>query len=75
MNGNLTGRALARNAAVTMTGANISFAACSAVLGPPPFPPPGVPTLPEIVEWALLAILLGTGVYLVSRRTRATSGH
>jgi hypothetical protein len=72
---NLTGRALARNAAVTMNANTVSFAACGASGVPPPFPPPGVPTLPEIAEWALLVILLGTGVYLVGRRTRATSGH
>ena len=81
MNGgaNLTGRALARNAAVTLNGNTISFAPCGAGGGiggvPPPFPPPGVPTLPQIAAWALLAVLLGSGVYLVSRRTRATSGH
>ena len=76
---NLTGRALARNAAVTMSANNVSFAACGATGGaggaPPSFPPPGVPTLPQIGEWALLVVLLGSGAYLVSRRTRATSGH
>lgn len=76
---NLTGRALARNAAVTMSANNVSFAACGAGSGaggaPPSFPPPGVPTLPEIGEWALLVVLLGSGAYLVSRRARATSGH
>jgi len=72
---NLTGRALARNGAVTLNANNVSFAACGAPVVPPPFPPPGVPTMPEIGEWALLAALLGGGVYLVSRRTRFTSGH
>jgi len=72
---NLTGRALARNAAVTLNTNNVSFAACGAPVVPPPFPPPGVPTLPQIGEWVLLVILLGSGVYVVSRRTRATSGH
>jgi hypothetical protein len=72
---NLTGRALARNAGVTMTGNTVSFAACGASTAPPPFPPPGVPTLPAIAEWALLAVLLGGGVYLVSRRTPFSSGH
>ena len=70
----LTGRVLARNAAVTLNTNNVQFATCGAPVAPPPFPPPGVPTLPEIAEWALLAILLGSGVYLVSRRARATSG-
>lgn len=76
---NLAGRALARNGAVTLNNNNVSFGACGARSGPggtpPPFPPPGVPTLPEIGEWALLVILLGGGVYLVSRRTRAMIGH
>jgi hypothetical protein len=75
----LAGRALARNGAVTLISNNISFLACGAGGGPggppPPFPPPPVPTLPEIVKWALLAVLLGGGVYLVSRRTGATSAH
>jgi ice-binding like protein len=75
---NLTGRALARNGAVTLNNNNVSFGACGAGGGaggaPPPFPPPGVPTLPQIAEWALLVVLLGGGVYLVSRRTRATIG-
>jgi ice-binding like protein len=76
---NLTGRALARNAAVTLDSNTISFAACGAGAGaggaPPPFPAIGVPTLPDIGKWALLMLLLGGGVYLVSRRTRDTSGH
>ena len=76
----LVGRALARTGAVTLIANNIAtFAACGAGSGPggppPPFPPPGVPTLPQIAEWALLVVLLGSGVYLVSRRARATSGH
>jgi hypothetical protein len=74
----LAGRALARNGAVTLITNNLSFGACGAGSGaggaPPPFPTIGVPTLPEIGEWALLVVLLGSGVYLVSRRTRATSG-
>jgi hypothetical protein len=69
---NLTGRALARNAAVTLDTNNVSFGACGAAGGPggvpPPFPGP-VPTLPEIGAWALLVVLLGSGAYLLSRRT------
>ena len=70
---NLTGRALARNGAVTLDTNNISFGACGAGGGPggvpPPFPPGAVPTLPEIGAWALLAVLLGSGAYLLRRRT------
>ena len=77
---NLAGRALARTGAVTLDGNNVAtFTACGAgggAGGPPtPFPPPGVPTLPEIGGWVLLVVLLGGGIYLVSRRTWATSGH
>lgn len=75
---NLTGRALARNGAVTLNNNNISFALCGAQSGaggaPPPFPPVGVPTLPEIGKLALLVILLSSGAYFVSRRTRRMSG-
>lgn len=75
---NLTGRALARNGAVTLNNNTVSFGACGAGSGaggaPPPFPPLGVPTLPEIGAWALFFVLLGSGAYLVSRRARATSG-
>jgi hypothetical protein len=76
---NLAGRALARNGAVTLNNNNISFASCGAGSGaggaPPPFPPVGVPTLPEIGKWALLVVLLGGGGYLLSQRRRTTSGH
>ena len=65
---NLTGRALARNGAVTLDTNNISSATCGAGVAPPPFPVP-VPTLPEIGAWALLVVLLGSGAYLLSRRT------
>lgn len=75
---NLTGRALARNGAVTLSANTVSFGACGAGGGaggtPPPFTPPGVPTLPEVAAWALFLVLLGSGAYLVSRRTRTTIG-
>jgi len=64
---NIIGRALARTGAVTMDNNNVSFAACTSS-APPPFPVP-VPTLPEIGPLALLALLLGSGVYLLKRRT------
>lgn len=70
---NLTGRALARNGAVTLDTNNVSFGACGAGGGaggvPPPFPGPGVPTLSQIGAWALLVLLLGSGAYLLRRRT------
>lgn len=76
---NLTGRALARNGAVTLNNNNISFAGCGAGSGaggaPTPFPPIGVPALPEIGKWALLIVLLGSGSYLLSQRRRTTGGH
>lgn len=66
---NLTGRALARNGAVTLDTNNVNAAPCVQVTGPPPpFPPPPVPTLPEMGAWALLALLLGGGAYLLIRR-------
>jgi hypothetical protein len=73
----LAGRALARNGAVTLSANNVSFAACGARAtsgAPPPFPAIGVPTLPEIGEWGLFLVLLSSGAYVVTRRTRATSG-
>jgi hypothetical protein len=74
---NLTGRALARNGAVTLNTNNISFGACGLGGGaggaPPPFPPPGVPTLPQIAEWALLLLLLASGAYLINRRRRTSN--
>jgi hypothetical protein len=66
---NLTGRALARNGAVTLDTNNVNAAACVQFPAPPPFPPPPVPTLPEIAAWTLLAVLLGGGAYMLSRRT------
>ncbi|HXB54792.1 MAG TPA: ice-binding family protein [Vicinamibacteria bacterium] len=69
---NLTGRTLARNGAVTLDTNTIGFGACGAGGGvggvPPPFPA-GVPTLPQIGAWALLVVLLGSGAYLLRRRT------
>ena len=69
----LAGRALARTGAVTLDGNNVAaFTGCGAGGGPggvpPPFPGP-VPTLPEIGAWALLVVLLGSGAYLLGRRT------
>ncbi|HMD35246.1 MAG TPA: ice-binding family protein [Vicinamibacterales bacterium] len=73
----LVGRALARNAAVTLINNNISFAACGVGGGaggvPPPFPPAGVPTLPQFAGLLLAALLLSGGVYMVNRRSRLAS--
>jgi hypothetical protein len=63
---NLTGRALARNAAVTLNDNDISFLPCGAAAGGGGGP---VPTLPQMAAWALLMLLLASGAYLVRRRT------
>jgi hypothetical protein len=83
MDGNLTGRALARNGQVTMVAPNASFAACGAGAGaggaPPPFPVFGAgfggalgPT-PTVSEWGMLilAVLLAiVGFAAMRRRAR-----
>lgn len=81
MNGNLTGRALARNAAVTIAGGSGSFAACGAfATGGPPLPFPifgagpaaggGGPT-PTLSEWAMaLLMLLVASVGFAAMRRR-----
>jgi hypothetical protein len=65
------GRALARNGAVTLDTNTVNAVGCAAAAVPPPFPagggPGGVPALPHGMEWALLAILVGTGTYLLRR--------
>jgi hypothetical protein len=65
------GRALARNGAVTLDTNTVNAVGCAAAVVPPPFPvgggPGGVPALPLGMEWALLAILVGTGTYLLRR--------
>jgi Ice-binding-like/IPTL-CTERM motif len=65
---NIIGRALARNAAVTLDTNNVSFAACGATA--PPVPPPPVPTLPT---WAMIALagLLALAGFAALRRGRA----
>jgi Ice-binding-like/IPTL-CTERM motif len=83
LNGNLTGRALARNAAVTIAGGSGSFAACGAFAtsgAPPPFPVFGAPGggggfgagsgVPTLSEWAmiLLAALLAIAGFAALRR-------
>jgi hypothetical protein len=64
--GNLSGRAIAGTGptgAVTMAVGGNTISGCTT----PGIPP--APTLPEIGAWALLVVLLGSGAYLVSRRT------
>jgi len=84
LNGNLTGRALARNGQVTMTGGTASFAACGAGGGnagaPAPFPifgaggggpgAGGPGSTPTLSEWAmiLLAALLAIAGFAAMRR-------
>jgi hypothetical protein len=68
---NLTGRALAYNAAVTLDTNNISFAACAAGGPPPPFPPPPVPTLPQVFVMLLALGLTAVGYFMLRRRARA----
>lgn len=73
---NLTGRAIAGSAAVTMAGAN-NVGGC-AVPGaaplPPPAPPippgapPPVPTMPDLAAAGLVALLLITGTFILGRR-------
>ena len=84
-NGNLTGRALARNGQVTMTGGTVSFAACGAGGGnagaPAPFPifgaggpgaggPGSAPTLSEWAMIMLAALLAIVGFAAMRRRAK-----
>jgi len=61
---NITGRALARNGAVTLDTNNISFASCAAGSGPPP--------VPSLSTWAVVALvgLLGLAGFATLRRRR-----
>ena len=73
------GRALARNAAVTLDTNTINGGACAARTVPPPFPVGGggpggpggpgggVPALPHGMEWGLLVVLLASGAYILRR--------
>jgi hypothetical protein len=71
----LTGRALARNGAVTLNTNTVSFGACGAGGGsggaPTPFPPPGVPTLPQAFVVVLAMGLTAVGYFRLRRRARA----
>jgi hypothetical protein len=68
---NLTGRALASVAEVTLINNTISFAACAAAGPPPPFPPPPVPTLPQVFVMLLALGLTAAGYLRLRRRARA----
>jgi len=58
---NLTGRALARNGAVTLDTNNVSIGACAAVAPVPAFGPAGL--------MMLMALLAGVGVFAIKRLT------
>ena len=72
---NLAGRVLARNAAVTLNTNTVQFGTCGAGGGaggvPAPFPPPGVPALPQAFVFLLALGLTGVGYFLLRRRARA----
>jgi Ice-binding-like len=73
---NSTGALFARTAAVTLDTNNVNVVgSCGAGPQPTPTPlpapsggPPGVPSLPQGAGWALLVVLLGSGVYILTRR-------
>jgi hypothetical protein len=65
---NSTGRALARNGAVTLDTNNISFAACNVGAGPPP-----VPTLSEWAVIVLTLLLAWAGFAALRRRSGGPS--
>ena len=66
------GALFARNGAVTLDSNVVNVVgSCGSGPQPSPTPLPGgpgpVPTLPEVVTWGLLAILLASGTYILSR--------
>jgi Ice-binding-like len=61
---NLQGRAASLTAAITIAATGQTIGGCSSL---------PAPTLPEIGAWALLVVLLGSGAYLLSRRTRTAA--
>ncbi len=67
-----SGALFAQTGAVTLDSNNVStVGSCGAGPQPSPTPLPSptpVPTLPEVATWALLAILLVSGVLVLSRR-------
>jgi len=65
-----SGALFARNGAVTLDTNVVSVVgSCGSGPQPSPTPFPGpVPTLPEVARWGLLAILLASGVFVLSRR-------
>jgi hypothetical protein len=60
----MQGRVASLTASVTLAATGQAIAGCSAL---------PAPTLPEIGAWALLVVLLGSGAYLLSRRTRTAA--
>ncbi len=66
--GNVTGRAIAGSGAVTMASGPNTIGGCAAAGPPPPPTPTPVPALPTAAGFGLLAVLLGTGAIVLSRR-------
>lgn len=66
---NITGRALARNGAVTLDTNNITFAPCSVAGTPPP--------VPALTTWAVIALvgLLTLAGVATLRRRQSETGH
>jgi hypothetical protein len=60
--GDMIGRAIAGTGAVTMPVGGNTIGGCATPGAP-------APTLPEVAAWGLLLLLLGSGAYLLSRRT------
>lgn len=71
---NISGRALARNGAVTLDTNNVSVASCSAAGGPLPGPPP-VPTLATWAVIVLIGLLALAGFATLGRRQSLTGQH
>ena len=61
--GDMIGRAIAGTGAVTMPVGGNTIGGCATAGAPP------APALPEAAAWGLLLLLLGSGAYLLSRRT------
>jgi ice-binding like protein len=64
-----SGAVFARTGAVTLDTNQVAVVgSCGSGIQPPPTPIPGVPTMPKGAGFVLLVVLLGGGVYSLSRR-------